>query len=71
MGIGAYAQGGLFTYGEADDQNRGGVLMKEGEVGMNIPGHGLTGNGDAPLTGGALLLIGFGAAYALKKRNEK
>ena len=26
---------------------------------------------DAPLGGGVLLLIGFGAAYALKKKNEK
>ena len=25
----------------------------------------------APLTGGALLLIGFGAAYAMSKRNKK
>ena len=44
MGIGAYAQGGLFKYGQEAEQTRG---------------------------GGALLLIGFGAAYALKKRNEK
>ena len=37
MGIGAYAQGGLFKYGQEAEQTRG----------------------------------GFGAAYALKKRNEK
>ena len=37
----------------------------------NLPNHGQEGNMDAPLTGGALLLIGFGAAYALKKRNQK
>ena len=71
MGIGAYAQGGgLFKLGETTEQNRGGGLMKDGP-GMNFPGHGSDQNGDAPLTGGALLLIGFGAAYAMKKRNEK
>ena len=72
MGIAATAQGGgLFKYGEAADQNRGGGLMKGDGVDMNFPLHGGTGDADAPLTGGALLLIGFGAAYALKKRNEK
>ncbi len=43
MGIGAYAQGGLFKYGQEAEQTRGDGMM----------------------------LIGFGAAYALKKRNEK
>ena len=70
MGIGAYAQGGLFKYGQEAEQTRGGGLMKDGP-GMVIPGHGESDNQDAPLGGGALLLIGFGAAYALKKRNEK
>ena len=36
-----------------------------------LPTHGQPGNQNAPLGGGALLLIGFGAAYALKKRNQK
>ena len=37
-----------------------------------LPGHGQSGNQPAtPLGSGALLLIGFGAAYALKKRNSK
>lgn len=35
-----------------------------------LPIHDQTGNQDAPLTGGALLLIGFGAAYALKKKKD-
>ena len=71
MGIGAYAQGGLFKYGQEAEQTRGGGLMKDGP-GIVIPGHGETDNQNAtPLGGGALLLIGFGAAYALKKRNEK
>ena len=70
MGIGAYAQGGggLFKYGETTEQNRaGGMVATPGLPDI----HGGTGNADAPLTGGALLLIGFGAAYAMKKRNEK
>ena len=36
-----------------------------------LPGHGESGNQNAPLGGGALLLIGFGAAYALKKRKSR
>jgi hypothetical protein len=42
-----------------------------------LPGHGFNYNQDAdvepeaPLGGGALLLIGFGAAYAMSKRNKK
>ncbi|MBR4148240.1 MAG: hypothetical protein IKU00_10230 [Bacteroidales bacterium] len=69
MGIAASAQGGLFQYGFEDEYglNRDGGLLTPG-----LPGeHGLPDNQDAPLAGGALLLIGFGAAYALKKRNEK
>ena len=36
-----------------------------------LPGHNSDQNETAPLGGGALLLIGFGAAYALKKRSKK
>ena len=71
MTIGAFAQGGgLFGKGNAlnDDDTR-----EAGWVGaLNVPGqHGLSGDQSAaPLGGGALLLIGFGAAYALKKRKK-
>ena len=66
MGVAAFAQGGLFKYGEQEDfgPTRDGVLP-------GLPGHGETGNQDAPLAGGALLLIGFGAAYAMSKKNKK
>ena len=70
MGIGAYAQGGLFKYGQEAEQTRGDGMMRGG-FGPGIPGHGESDDQNAPLGGGALLLIGFGAAYALKKRNEK
>ena len=69
MGIGAYAQGGLFKYGQEAEQTRGDGMMRGNPF---PPGHGESTNQNAsPLGGGALLLIGFGAAYALKKRNEK
>ena len=70
MGIAASAQGGLFQYGFEDEYglNRG----SDGMFSIGLPSeHGMNGHQDAPLAGGALLLIGFGAAYALKKRNEK
>ena len=39
---------------------------------FNLPSsHGQTNDESAPLGGGALLLIGFGAAYAMKKRRKK
>ena len=37
----------------------------------NLPNHGQDDNMDAPLGSGALLLIGLGTAYALKKRSKK
>ena len=77
LGIGAFAQGGLFRYGAVSDEEYYGSAYwaldendrTQGLLGF--PTHGETGNMDAPLGGGALLLIGFGAAYALKKRREE
>ena len=74
--------GGLFQYGEVSDEDYYGsawyALDQNNEfqrnVGLLTPGlpiHGEADNMDAPLGGGALLLIGFGAAYALKKRCKK
>ena len=67
MGIAASAQGGLFKYGEQEDfgMTRDGVLP-------GLPGHGETGNQDAPLGTGIAMLTAFGAAYLVaKKRNEE
>ena len=61
--------GGLFQRGTDDQENSG--MMNRGGGFPGMPDHGGAGNADAPLGGGALLLIGFGAAYALKKKNEK
>lgn len=35
-----------------------------------LPGHGTNENEDAPLGSGMVLLLGFGAAYALKNRKK-
>ena len=60
--------GGLMGYGESQQQNR------ESTTTLFAPRHNQTGNQDAnqvPVGGGALLLIGFGAAYAMSKKNKK
>jgi hypothetical protein len=78
ISLGSFAQGGLFQYGEVSEDNYGSAWFALDQNKVNrdpllpgLPGHEENGNQTAPLGGGALLLIGFGAAYALKKRNEK
>jgi LPXTG-motif cell wall-anchored protein len=70
MGVGAFAQdGGLFGKGST----RGESSYDSRETGsfISLPGsHGESTDQGAPLGGGALLLIGFGTAYALKKRKN-
>ena len=73
MAMGAFAQGGgLFgmgpergSYENQYEQNRGDGLL-------SMPAsHGTNQDADAvPLGTGAFLLIGFGAAYALKKQRK-
>lgn len=86
MGFGCFAQnqlgGGLFQYGEisqedyyygsmyALDQTKTFVNNNVDPILPNLPGHGLDHNENAPLSGGVILLIGFGAVYALKKRKD-
>jgi hypothetical protein len=81
--MGSYAQHSLFENGK---QEKGG-LFSRGETESDyakytgqapfLPNHWVDINQDAdqepeaPLGGGALLLIGFGAAYAMSKRNKK
>ena len=60
----AQNDGGLFQRGNAPEERAGGF------AGPGLPGHGETGNQPAPLGSGALLLIGFGAAYALSKKKN-
>ena len=81
--MGSYAQNSLFE----GKQTRGGLFSRgtfeqkmeetEDHGAFYLPTHNINGNADAdqepeaPLGGGALLLIGFGAAYAMSKRNKK
>ena len=77
LGLGVYAQGGLFGYGAVSDEEYYGAGWYDGNNRIDplmpgLPTHGGYDNAPAaPLGGGALLLIGFGAAYALKKRNKE
>ena len=59
--------GGLFGLGAQRMDNQ--YLDNRNNALIELPGqHGLT--DDVPMGTGALLLIGFGAAYALKKRQK-
>lgn len=75
MTMGAFAQqdgGGLFGKGTTPQNDFG---NRDAGNGPMLPVHGEStnqpANGDVPLGGGALLLVGFGAAYALAKKKEK
>ena len=80
MTFSASAQTGLFG---DNGQPQGGGFFGRGatpEGAMNtqgssdfplLPIHNQEGNQNAPLGGGALLLIGMGAAYAMTKKNRK
>ena len=56
-------RGGLFQRGPETEENSKGGLP-------GLPNHGENGDVDAPI-GGPLMLIGFGVAYAMYKRNKK
>ena len=58
--------GGLFGRGATSE---GSSNAQNGATPL-LPTHGQTDNQDAPLGSGALLLIGFGAAYAASKRRK-
>ena len=62
--------GGLFQRG-ASEPTSGIDGTRDGILGPNLPGHGETGDVDAPLGSGVAVLLGLGAAYMVaKKRNE-
>lgn len=69
--------GGLFQRGAVPED-----YMRGDDAGLWLPGHNIFGNWNSlysgtdgplpvPLGGGALLLVGFGAAYAMSKRKKK
>lgn len=61
--------GGFFGGSRGDGSKIPGTPGTPGTPGL--PGHGGTGDSDAPLGSGALLLIGLGAAYAVRKKKNK
>ena len=61
--------GGLFQRGSDNTEESTGMMNRDFK-GPGLPGHGETTDQPAPLGSGALLLIGFGAAYALKKSKK-
>ena len=76
MSFGSFAQndvfvqqsGGLFGYGDEKSVFDRSSLFLD----LSLPSaHGNDSDVTAPLGSGALLLIGFGAAYALKKKSKK
>ena len=71
LGMTTFADGGgLFQRGNTPEQES--AYFKSGDRGPGIPGHGGTGNVDAPLGTGIVLLAGLGAAYLVgKKRREE
>lgn len=60
--------GGLFKRGE-DTQESNGMMNRDPKA-PGLPNHGEDTDQPAPLGSGALLLIGFGAAYALKRSKK-
>ena len=76
ISLSTYAQGGLFQYGEVSDESSVPSwysLDQNQKARQNmpiLPDHGQGTNQNAPLGGGVLLLMGFGVAYALKKKKD-
>lgn len=73
LSLGAFAQGGLFGYGAVPDEENYNGGTRDGNPSLLLPTtHGAdTDQNGVPVGSGALLLIGFGAAYALKQRKNK
>ena len=69
LSMASFAQGGLFQRGGGDNTEY--AFNRDGNT-PGMPGHGGSGNADAPLGSGVVALLGLGAAYLVaKKRNEK
>ena len=73
MTFSAFAQEGGGLFGKGPKSSYDGYSYRGGNEpeGLLMPtSHGTDNDQTAPLGSGALLLIGFGAAYALKKRKK-
>ena len=61
--------GGIFERGYVSEEASN---PRSGESLLSLPGsHGSNTDTDAPLGGGIAVLLGFGATYAMKRRNKK
>jgi hypothetical protein len=72
MGIGVFAQdGGLFGYGNTRETTNNRDSESTSSL-LSLPNsHGETSDQGAPLGSGILLLLSFGAAYAIKKKQNE
>ncbi len=69
LGMTTFAEGGgLFLRG--DEPEKEGVNGTRGGF-PGVPGHGGTGNADAPLGTGVAVLTALGAAYLVGKRRKE
>ena len=73
---GHYYGGGLFGRGLVyDKENYEALIRQQRSLNNNdlpaIPGHDLEDDQPAPIGSGALLLVGFGAAYAFAKSRKE
>ena len=72
-----FAQDGMFHRSDNAKNGGNGYALYESKGDLKggfpgVPGHGETGDGDAPLGSGIVLLAGLGAAYMVaKKRREE
>ena len=72
-----FAQDGMFHRSDNAKNGGNGYALYESKGDLKggtpgLPGHGETGDGDAPLGSGIVLLAGLGAAYMVaKKRREE
>ena len=82
ISFGVFAQGGgMMGYGPtkmqtndwgATNWNTTQDWLRTGGFALFLPtAHGTNDNYNSPIGSGALLLVGFGAAYAMKKRSKK
>ena len=74
LGLGAYAQGGLFGYGAVSEEEYYGAGNRDGSAPLlSLPNtHGETTDAPAPLGSGIAVLMGLGVAYLVgKKRKEE
>ena len=61
--------GGLFQRGETTPESN--AVFSNGNANPLLPNHGETGNQDAPLTTGIMILTALGAGYLIGKRRRE